>query len=234
MAFEYLMAKFMEFLRNLSHGVVPTPILDANIPTSEYCHIDLSVTNKELDLFDITEVESCQEYIDLMLSRKNAKVGYGGYLEKRNLYGSSERFHGEVPRNIHLGMDFWCNAGTSVLAPLNGSVHSFANNSDFGNYGPTIILSHEVGIHTFYTLYGHLSLESLTELYEGKVFNKGDTLAALGTPDINVGYAPHLHFQILLEIGEYYGDYPGVCSKNDLEYYGHNCPNPNLLLGYAL
>ena len=32
------------------------------------------------------------------------------------------------------------------------------------------------------------------------------------------------------EIKDYLSDYPGVCSKNDLEYYLDNCSNPNLLL----
>jgi hypothetical protein len=39
-----------------------------------------------------------------------------------------------------------------------------------------------------------------------------------------------LHFQIIEEISNTFGDYPGVCSKSDLDYYLKNCPDPNLLL----
>lgn len=188
--------------------------------------------NEDLRTINLSDAEACQTYVISVLTRKKGKVAYGGYLEQRNLYGNSERFQGSNPRNIHLGVDFWCDAGIKVLAPLDGVVHSFANNADFGNYGPTIVLTHELNGNRFYTLYGHLSLNSLEGLYPGKVVEKGDTLAELGTSDINVGYAPHLHFQLIHDIGNYQGDYPGVCSKSDLEYFRHNCPDPNLLLGY--
>jgi len=39
-----------------------------------------------------------------------------------------------------------------------------------------------------------------------------------------------LHFQIIKDIKDYKGDYPGVCAAKDLKYYKNNCPNPNLLL----
>jgi murein DD-endopeptidase MepM/ murein hydrolase activator NlpD len=224
----------MELLKALSNGQSPIPILDDRIPTSEYCPIDLSISNTELKAFDISNAEECQHYVGAILKKNNAKVAYGGYLEKRNLYGISERFQENVPRNIHLGMDFWCDAGTTVIAPLDGVVHSYANNSDFGNYGPTILLIHEINGHTFYSLYGHLSLESLNAISIGKAIDKGDAFASLGTSTINVGYAPHLHFQLILDLGMYQGDYPGVCSESDLEYFAANCPDPNLMLGYHL
>ena len=223
----------LEFLKTIRNTQTPIPILDGNIPVIQYCPIDLSVTNKELETIAISDAEACQKYVTDVLARERSIVAYGGYLEKRNLYGNAQRFHGVEPRNIHLGMDFWCNAGTAVVAPLDGIVHSFANNADFGNYGPTMILTHEFLGTRFHTLYGHLSLDSLDGLYAGKEFSKGDIIAALGTPEINVGYAPHLHFQLILDMGNHQGDYPGVCTKSDLEYFSHNCPDPNLLLGYA-
>lgn len=185
-----------------------------------------------MDAIEISKAEACQQYVTYVLHREKGKVAYGGYLEKRGLYGNSDRFLGSEPRNIHLGTDFWCAAGTKVLAPLDGIIHSFANNTDFGNYGPTIVLTHEFEGNRFYSLFGHLSLDSLEGLYVGKTIHSGDTLAALGTPEVNIGYAPHLHFQLILNIGDYQGDYPGVCTKRDLRYFSANCPDPNLLLGY--
>ena len=55
-------------------------------------------------------------------------------------------------------------------------------------------------------------------------------MATLGDATINGDYAPHLHFQIIKDIAENTGDYPGVCSKNKRNYYLDNCPDPNLLL----
>ncbi len=209
----------------------PFRMLDPNIPLTRYCPIHLSWDNPQLQGMDITDPEACQGYIDSVLATHNARVAYGGYLEKRKLYTKAGRFAGNSPRDIHLGVDFWCIAGTEVLAPLEGRVHSFANNSDPGNYGPTIVLQHQLGELKFYTLYGHLSLESLQGLYPGKEFRKREVLATLGTTKINVGYAPHLHFQLILDMGRYQGDYPGVCSEKDLPFYKKNCPDPNLLLG---
>lgn len=208
-------------------------ILDTGIPLSQYCPIDLSSSNRDLDKFDITLPESCQAYVDQVLSQNNAQVAYGGYLEHRSLY-RSQRFVTSGQRDIHLGMDFWCDAGTKVIAPLYGRVLSFKNNSDIGNYGPTIILEHQMGDILFHTLYGHLSLESLNGLQINQPFFKGQVLGTLGTSDINVNYAPHLHFQIISDVEGCAGDYPGVCSRNKLDFYQKNCPNPNLLLKLPL
>ncbi len=219
------MTVFMDFF-SLDNGLLP---LESKIQRDAYCSIDLSETNPVLDTINITLPEECQQYIDTVLKQNKAKVAYGGYLEKRKLY-AAERFSNGPQRNIHLGVDFWCSAGTEVIAPLDGVVHSFNNNSDTGNYGPTIILEHKIKGETFHTLYGHLALESLEGLSLGKPFSKGDVLATLGTTDINVNYAPHLHFQVIKDMQGYSGDYPGVCSEVDLDYFKENCPDPNLFL----
>ena len=171
-------------------------ILDEKISLETYVKIDLSGENKALDSFDIADPTQCQGYIDQILKEKQGLVAYGGYLEKRSLY-ISKRFSKDKIRDIHLGMDFWSGVGTKVITPITGKVHSFCNNKDIGNYGPTIILEHKINNVLFYTLYGHLSLESLEELYIGKVYNRGEVLCNLGAPAINVNYASHLHFQII-------------------------------------
>ncbi len=208
------------------------PILDSSIKREDYMLIDLSTTNPDLNEIDITNVNVCQSYIDTILIKNNATVAYGGYLEKRNLYYNNPNFStmDKNCRNIHLGVDFWTKENTKVLVPLDGEVHSYKNNAVKGDYGPTIILKHNVKGQLLYSLYGHLSIESLHNIYVGKVFNKGSVLATLGTPKENIGYAPHLHFQLIKDVKEYSGDYPGVCAYRDLEYYANNCPNPEKLL----
>lgn len=210
----------------------PVAILDDAIPFSQYVPIDLSVSNQQLTAIDIAKPDECQQYIDSVLKTKHGAVAFGGYLEKRNLYKNADRFATDKIRDIHLGVDFWCKESTKVLVPLDGKVHSFQNNSDLGNYGPTIILEHSIKGYTIYSLYGHLSLKSLEGLYEGKKFIKGEVLATLGETAINVNYAPHLHFQFIIDLGNFYGDYPGVCSKSELEFYSKNCPDPNFLFKF--
>lgn len=216
-----------------SSFIATVSILDVSIPIDQYCTLDLSSNNIDLEQLDITNPTICQSYIDSVLQENIAQVAYGGYLEQRNLYSNKSSFSSEEStRNIHLGIDFWSKAGTKVIVPLKGKVHSFYNNTTIGDYGPTIVLEHKLQSFTFYTLYGHLSLVSLENLSVGKDFNKGDCLGTLGTVDINVNYAPHLHFQIIIDMEGKKGDYPGVCSLDTLDFYSKNCPNPNVLLGF--
>ena len=101
-----------------------------------------------------------------------------------------------------------------------------------GDYGPTVVLEHNSFHRRFYTLYGHLSLSSIKHLYPGKLFQAGEMLGKLGKTEINVNYAPHLHFQIIINIGDYKGDFPGVSNSRELDYYKKNCPDPNIFLNF--
>ncbi len=224
-------------MKQVSYKVLPSPkepvcILDPGIPLSDYRKIDLSTANGELEKVDLTDPEACGAYIEQFLSENRGKVAYGGYLERRNLYTDKPAFFSaNSPRNIHLGVDFWAEAGTEVLTPLDGTVHSLKNNSTKGDYGPTVILQHNRDNNAWYTLYGHLSLETLDYLEVGQLLKAGELVGTLGTTDINVNYAPHLHFQLIMDIGSYEGDYPGVGSADELDYYQNNCPDPYFLLG---
>lgn len=224
---------FSQFLSDLSH--LPLHVLNPSMSKSDYVHLDLSVTNTSLQLVDVSSSEKLEVYINNHIASKNAKVAFGGYLETRNIYQRSSYFKDsslETERNMHLGLDLWISAETPVYSPLHGVVHSFKNNTNFGDYGPTIILKHEIQGISFYTLYGHLSLASIQNLKVGNAFKQGDQIATLGDASINGDYPPHLHFQIIRDIQDYVGDYPGVSSKQDLEFYRANCPDPNVLLQF--
>lgn len=205
-------------------------VLDKLIPISKYSPIDLS--NKNLELAPIlTSPPEFENYIDSNLAKSNAIVAFGGYLEKRNLYNQSTIFQSfDEVRNIHIGIDLWVKAGTTVLAALDGIVFSIQNNVGIGNYGPTIILEHKIENQKFWTLYGHLSLDSVHDLKKGTAVSNGSVIATLGISAENGNYAPHLHFQIIRDINDFTGDYPGVCSEAKLSFYRNNCPDPNLLL----
>ena len=227
-------AQFHQHLQEATKGF--TPVVNATYKQEEYYPIDLSNNNKALHAIDVSSSSEFDTYITQTLKKHNKRVAYGGYIEQRDIYNRSTHFNQNnvvTERNIHLGLDIWIDAGTSVLAALNGEIHSFANNDNFGDYGPTIILKHSISDFTFYTLYGHLSLESLTSLRVGERVKQGEIIADLGTAEVNGDYAPHLHFQIIKDMEEYTGDYPGVTSKQDLDFYKNNCPDPNLLLKIA-
>lgn len=215
-----------------NHFHEPIYILDRAISAKRYTPLNLSVDNNDLEGWNIVEPRVCQKYITSVLQKNNAEVAYGGYLEHRNLYSDKAGFSGigEAQRNIHLGVDFWTKAGTAVLVPFKGKVHRFKNNDVCGDYGPTIILVHEISGFRFHTLYGHLSIESLQDLKVGQSFETGATLGTLGNQKVNGNYAPHLHFQIIIDMYDWSGDYPGVCAEKDISFYSNNCPDPNLLL----
>jgi murein DD-endopeptidase MepM/ murein hydrolase activator NlpD len=161
-----------------------------------------------------------------------AKVCVGGYLEYREMYRRSALFDGTAePRNLHLGIDIWhAHAGVEVYAVLPGKIHSFANNAGFGNYGPTIILEHNLQELTFYTLYGHLSLASLAGLRKGDSVQGGQRIAWLGEEAENGNWPPHLHFQCMTNMLGMEGDFPGVCASGEREKYAAICFNPNYFL----
>lgn len=222
----------MKPLASILKALPPTKVIDSSIHLSKYIPLDLSVTNHELMEMKPENASEFETFISNYLEKNNGEVAFGGYIEGRTLYKRSTIFKNDsIPeRNIHIGLDLWTKADTAVLAPLSGKVHSFKNNIGLGDYGPTIILEHIIENEKFYTLYGHLSLESIENLSVGTFFNKGQKIATLGNSSVNGDYAPHVHFQIINDIEEYNGDYPGVCNTNDLNFYIENCPDPNLLL----
>ena len=192
---------------------------------------NLTESNNELKKIDVVNTKELNKYIFSKLAENNAKVGAGGYDEDRFIYKRSSVFTGgEEIRTIHLGIDVWAGAGTPVLSPFNAKVHSFKNNNSFGNYGPTIILEHEIDSVKFYSLYGHLNLECLDNLYEGKQITAGDEIAKFGDMEVNGNWPPHLHFQLMTDMLRNKGDFPGVASKTEREKYLDLCPNPNLIL----
>ncbi|OMP31142.1 peptidoglycan DD-metalloendopeptidase family protein [Mangrovimonas sp. DI 80] len=208
-------------------------VLDTNISRESYVLLDLSKNNALLQSVDVSNSSKLEAFVNSHLETHNAKVAFGGYLEERNIYQRSTHFKpkdGDLERSIHLGMDFWAKQGTGVYAPLAGRVHSFQNNTNFGDYGPTIILEHNAEGEVFYTLYGHLSLESLETVSVGKPIEKGEVFASLGAAAVNGDYPPHLHFQIIRDLQGKVGDYPGVCHKLEVDFYRNNCPDPNFLL----
>lgn len=222
----------MEHLENILKSQTNIKVIDSTIDYKDYVAFDLSAKHTDqLDL-DLTDAKLFEEFVEDHLAKNNAKVAYGGYLEKRNLYRRSETFKDNISeeRNIHIGLDLWIKAGTSVLSALDGKIHSFQNNTAFGDYGPTIILEHTIDDVTFFTLYGHLSLESLDGKTEGQLVKQGEKIAELGKPPVNGDYAPHLHFQIIKDMQEKTGDYPGVCSAKEVDFYKENSLDPNLLL----
>lgn len=214
------------------------PVVQFDPTTDKLLSIDFSGSNTALLEIDVSDTASLCKYTNELLQNANAKFGIGGYNELRAVYSRSPLFNNDInkneaddePRRLHIGVDISGKEGTAIFAPFDGTIHSFANNNNFGDYGPTIILSHQFDGISFYTLYGHLSLADLENINEGDFIKKGQEFAHFGSIDENGHWPPHLHFQVIKNIGNYSGDYPGVCKVSERDKYLSNCPDPNLIL----
>ncbi len=205
-------------------GMIPRPFL-ATPPF----RFDFSEENREVAALDTTRHGVLQGYISRVLKEAGRTWGLGGYGEQRNWY-RSELFEGNGgQRTVHLGIDVWLPAGTPIYLPLEGQIHSFQNNQAFLDYGPTIIMEHVIsGVH-FFTLYGHLSTDSLSGLSAGKVLKKEEEIGKIGKESENGSWAPHLHFQIIGDMLGKVGDFPAVAKCSEKDFYLALCPNPELL-----
>lgn len=191
--------------------------------------IDLTASNNQLTEELVADTKLFSEYIDAERSFRSCRYLIGGYGEHRTIYGRSVVFdQGEEPRRLHLGLDIWGDPGTPVMAAIEGRVHSYAFNQQFGDYGATIILEHHWLGHHFYSLYGHLSLADL-QLTQGDIIPTGKVFAHFGVPEENGWWPPHLHLQLIRDVEGKTGDYPGVCRYSERERFLANCPDPDLL-----
>ncbi len=212
-------------------------VLDHDLRTEPCIVLDLSISSPllESDLAKLTEPNLTSRLFGAMQAA-NVKLSVGCYDEPRLFYISPLFATGTGPtderRALHIGLDLFIEAGSPVYAPFDGTVHIFAHNKAALDYGPVIILKHTTddGID-FFTLYGHLSLESLDGLSPGKRFAKGERLATIGIPDVNGGWTPHLHFQIITDLLNFGRDFPGVVRASERELWLSFSPNPNLILG---
>jgi peptidoglycan LD-endopeptidase LytH len=208
------------------------PIIKIDKQKDTIIPFDFTAANNEITKDLIADTTKFSAWINNKLQKENATFGIGGYNENRTFYSRSALFAGEQARTLHLGVDIWGVEGTPIYAPLGGMVHSFAFNDNFGDYGATIILQHNLETTAFHTLYGHLSLLDIENIREGKFITRGEILGHFGVPNENGDWPPHLHFQIIEDMGLREGDYPGVCNIKGAEKYLNNCPDANLMLNF--
>jgi peptidoglycan LD-endopeptidase LytH len=208
------------------------PIIKIDKEKDTIIPFDFTATNHEITKDLIADTTKFSVWINNKLQKENATFGIGGYNENRTFYSRSNLFAGEQARTLHLGVDIWGAAGTAIYAPIGGMVHSFAYNDNFGDYGATIILQHNLETTAFYTLYGHLSLADIGKMRVGKFITRGEIFAHIGEPKENGDWPPHLHFQIIEDMGIKEGDYPGVCNLKEADKYLTNCPDANLMLNW--
>ncbi len=220
-----------------ARGDTAAPVLDVDLGTTPSLVFDLGVGSRFLGADPGTlETEALTGRIFGEMRKAGVEVGVGRYDEARGIYLSGLFGAGERPtderRTVHLGIDLFVEPGSVVHAPLEGVVHTLARNTAPQDYGPLVILRHQTDAGVpFFTLYGHLTVETLDGLSVGQEVGAGQPIARVGTPPTNGGWTPHLHFQIILDLLERGADFPGVAAASQRRVWTALCPDPNLLLG---
>ncbi len=208
---------------------------DKPVEATRFRPLDLGVASPLISLDTSSRnLEVAAAKIAYFIAEAGASFAIGGYLEPRALY-SSAAFEGPMAgderRTIHLGLDVFGPVGSAVRAPLAATVHAWADNRTPLDYGPVIILKHETPQgDEFFTLYGHLSRESLDGLYQGRPLAAGEAFATIGAHDVNGGWVPHLHFQVITDLMGLECHFQGVCRPSEVDIRRLFSPDPNLIL----
>jgi 4-aminobutyrate aminotransferase-like enzyme/Ser/Thr protein kinase RdoA (MazF antagonist) len=223
--------KFNEWAKNKSFTL---PSLFPSIDTNSVYSLDLSVSSPWIGhQSEFNNLDLFQFKIGQLQKKHPLKIIAGGYLEPRPLYTSSAYDKignsGRESRTVHLGIDYWLPANTSVHTLFDGEVAIATNDAGEKEYGGLVVLKHTFKDLVFYTLYGHLSLASATTHNIGDKLLAGEQIGVLGNSLENGNWAPHLHFQILLSLLDYTHDFPGVTYQAQIEVWKSLCPDPNLL-----
>lgn len=225
-------ARVREYLRR-AH---PKPVLGFDLATEPAIVLDLSITSPLLEGDQAQNAEpTLTKKVFGAMREAGVRVAIGRYDEPRLLYTAPAFALGDRPtdehRTIHIGLDLFAEAGTPVYVPFDGVVHACHDNASFLDYGPMIIVRHltDEGVE-FFTLYGHLSRESLDRVHPGKVLAAGDQIATLGTADVNVGWTPHLHLQVITDLLGLGTDFPGVARPTQRRVWTGFCPDPNRIV----
>jgi len=212
-------------------------VLDHDLRREPAAVLDLSVGSPLLGADPAgLETPRLAETIGRVLKDAGASVGVGRYDEPRAIYTTAAFAAGGPPgaerRTVHLGLDLSVPPGSRVRAPLDGTVHIVAENDAPKDYGPLVVLRHEVPTgEEFFTLYGHLDAESIAGLAAGRTLRAGEAFAAVGAPPRNGDWWPHVHVQIVLDLLGLDEDFPGVAAPRRRSLWLGLSPDPNLILG---
>lgn len=209
------------------------------IASEKVVNLDMSVGSTLLgNLSEYSDSEISEFKLKQYRTHYPKTILLNGYLETRPFYTTeafkSEGNNGPQYRTVHLGTDFWIPAKTPVHAPFDGTVKIIHHNNYEKDYGPMLILEHKFKGGKFYSLYGHLSVMSLEILKVGQKVKQGDRIAYIGKASENGNWAPHLHFQLILDLLGNNENFNGVALPSKVEVWKSICPDPNIIFNEEL
>ena len=222
--------RVVEWLR--AHGDELADVTPVDVRRARLFHSDWSVGAREpIAAEEYADAAAFTARIWRAMHAAGAEAAVGSYDHERPTYGGALFATTGEPRSVHLGVDIFMDAGTLVFAPLDGVVHSAADNAAKFDYGPCVVLEHDVGggAPKFYTLYGHLDRQTLQDVRVGDVLRRGERIGRMGPFPDNGDWPPHVHVQLIMDMLDFRGDFNGSCRKSQRDVWLSLCPDANLL-----
>jgi 4-aminobutyrate aminotransferase-like enzyme/Ser/Thr protein kinase RdoA (MazF antagonist) len=211
------------------------PVIDGSVRPADCVVFDLGVASPLITGDPVGNEEPALTHrLSAYLQQRKSAVGIARWDEARLLNTGDAYAAGSMEsesRTVHLGEDLYAGEGAPVQAPFDGTVVAFNDNDAPQDYGPVMILRHELPDDvSFYTLYGHLSRASLVGMFEGREISRGERIGTIGGATENGGWTPHLHFQLIVDLLEMGTDFPGICRAGEREIWKALSPDPDLIL----
>jgi 4-aminobutyrate aminotransferase-like enzyme/Ser/Thr protein kinase RdoA (MazF antagonist) len=217
------------------HAPQFAPVLGRDLHTTPIVPLDFSAGSTLISSeLEQNEPALLDQRIQRLFDGAGATIGAGGYNEARLIYHWPLEPRAAEPRTIHIGLDLSAAPGTPIFAPLDGSVYGFEFANAHHDYGPVIVLRHVTTGDDpveFFTLYGHLSVNSLHHLEVGQRIAKGTEFARIGSAPTNGNWWAHVHMQLIVDMLDVPCNVNGAVRASQREVWHSICPDPNLLLG---
>ena len=211
------------------------PLLGRDLSTTPVAPLDFSAGSA---LIASDQADNAPAELDgrlrRVLAEHGATIGVGGYDEARLIYHWPNEPKTSEPRTIHIGLDLSLEAGSPLYAPMDGVVHGFEDAGQYHDYGPVIVLRHQTTDAQpveFYTLYGHLTRDSLDGLGVGQRITTGSEFARIGSAPANGDWWEHVHVQLITDMLDVPCNVDGAVRASQRTVWRSLCPDPNLLLG---
>ena len=217
------------------HAASFAPLIGRDLRTTPVAPIDLSAGSS---LVSSEPHENVPAELDRRIARRlaehGATVGAGGYDEARLIYAWPNEPAASEPRTLHIGLDLSLAPGSPLHAPLDGVVQGFEDADAHHDYGPVIVLRHRTDDPDpveFYSLYGHLTRDSLDGLRVGRSIAQGTVFARVGSAPSNGDWWAHVHVQLVTDLLDVPCNVNGAVRASQRVVWKSLCPDPNLILG---
>lgn len=146
------------------------------------------------------EPEKAERLWREIATEEGIELGIGPWGEERPVYSSDafrSVFSPDQRRSVHLGLDLFVPAGSNVRAPLDGTVVDLLETDLPLDYGHAVVLRHAAEGLVFYSLWGHLSAQTVRARRIGEHLQTGDIIGQIGAPHENGNWQPHVHIQLI-------------------------------------